>query len=315
MVTLRLALGAVVLVLHTDRFVIPLPERHSFPISKYTLLAERVRRAFADRVTLREPHAATDLELSLAHDPRYVERVVRGELTDAEVRRIGFPWSPGMVERSRRSVGATIEAARAALADGIAVSLSGGTHHAFRDRGEGYCVFNDTAVTTALLLRESLVDRVLVLDCDVHQGNGTAAMLRDEERAFTFSIHGASNFPRIKEPSDLDIPLADDVGDGEYLDALADGVETSFERARPDVVFYLAGADPLASDRLGRLSITKAGLRERDRRVLARCRRGRVPVVITMAGGYAPVIDDTVDVHFATVEEAVSYAPPAAAAS
>jgi acetoin utilization deacetylase AcuC-like enzyme len=297
-------------VFYTDRFVLPLPEGHKFPMSKYSRLRERVQRSgLVQNGDLREPHAATDDELHLAHDPDYVRRVAGGELTPKEQRRIGFPWSPGMVERSRRSAGATIEACEAALDDGIAVSLAGGTHHAFRDQGEGFCVFNDSVVAARVLQRAGRIRRAVVLDCDVHQGNGTAAICEGDDSIFTFSIHGEKNFPFRKEVSDLDVPLEDNTSDGPYAEALQQGMTTAIERSRPDVAFFLAGADAWRGDRWGRLGLTKAGLAERDRIVLDTCESAGIPVVVTMAGGYAPNVQDTVDIHYNTVSAAAARAP------
>ncbi|MEZ5963061.1 MAG: histone deacetylase [Planctomycetota bacterium] len=287
---------------HTDRFVIPLPPGHPFPMDKYRRLRERVA-AEASGVELHEGPAATESELLRAHDADYVRRVCAGRLSADEVRRIGFPWSPELVARSLHSCGATLAACRDATRDGVAAYLGGGTHHAFRDHGQGYCVFNDAACAALMLLDEGLARRVAIVDCDVHQGNGTAAILRDEPRAFTFSIHGARNFPREKESSDLDVELADDTGDDEYLATLASALETTFARSEPDFVVYLAGADPHAHDRLGRLALSSAGLRARDRMVLQRCRSAGVPVAITMAGGYGRDIDTTVAVHAGTIAE------------
>jgi acetoin utilization deacetylase AcuC-like enzyme len=296
-------------VFYTDSFVLPLPEGHKFPMSKYARLRERVQQAgLVSNGDLCVPRAATDDELHLAHDPGYVRRVVGGELTRKEQRRIGFPWSPGMVERSRRSAGATIEAADTALRDGIAVSLAGGTHHAFRDQGEGFCVFNDSVVAARALQREGRIRRAVVLDCDVHQGNGTASICVDDPTLFTFSIHGEKNFPFRKEQSDLDVALADGTADEPYLEALRHGLEQALERSRPDLAFFLAGADPWEGDRWGRLGLTKPGLAARDRVVLDACGAAGLPVVVTMAGGYAPNVEDTVEIHFATVRAAAEAA-------
>ncbi len=301
-------------VFYTDTFRLPLPAGHRFPMSKYTRLRERLGRAgWIPAERLRVPHAATDREILLSHDAGYLERVVRGTLDRQEVRRIGFPWTPGMVERSRRSSGATIEAAAAALEDGVAVSLAGGTHHAFRDRGEGFCVFNDSTIAARALRERGAVRRTLVIDCDVHQGNGTAAIARGDDAIFAFSIHGANNFPYRKEPGDLDVPLPDGTGDADYLAALEPALDRALEAARPDLAIYLAGADPWEGDRWGRLALTKAGLAERDRMVLERCRARGLPVAVTMAGGYAPDVEDTVDVHFATVAIAARVAGVAGA--
>lgn len=296
-------------IFYTDRYVLPLPEGHRFPMSKYARLRERVEAArLSGADPLSEPPAATDDELARAHDREYVRRVTQGDLTAADMRRIGFPWTPEMVERSRRSAGATIAACRAALDTGIAVNLAGGTHHAFRDRGEGYCVFNDSAVAALAMQAEGRARRVVVLDCDVHQGNGTAAILAHDPTVFTFSIHGANNFPFRKEVSDLDIELPDGTGDEAYLEALDRGVCHALSASQADLAIYLAGADPFEDDRLGRLSLTKAGLAARDHLVFRLCREAGLPVAVTMAGGYGRTIDDTVDIHFSTVAIAAEWA-------
>jgi acetoin utilization deacetylase AcuC-like enzyme len=290
---------------YADTFVLPLPPGHKFPMAKYTLLRERLlqERVLEPR-QLHLPHAATDEELGRAHDPEYVRRASEGLLTDPEMRRIGFPWSPGMIERSRRSAGGTIEAARAAFEDGVGVNLAGGTHHAFRDRGEGFCLFNDAAVAARAMQAEGRARRVVVIDTDVHQGNGTAAIFRDDPTVFTFSIHGEKNFPYRKEESDLDLALPDGTGDDAYLEALDRGLRESIERAKADLAIFLSGADPHEGDRFGRLKLTKAGLRERDRRVFAAVRAAGLPVAVAMGGGYGRDVHDTVDVHVGTVREA-----------
>ncbi len=291
---------------YSDTFVLPLPEGHKFPMEKYPRLRERLlREGIVDASQLHVPDAATDLELHRVHDPAYVRRVAEGRLDPAEVRRIGFPWSEAMVERSRRSTGATLAACRAALEDGLGINLAGGTHHAFADRGEGFCVFNDAAVAARAMQAEGRVRRVVILDCDVHQGNGTAAIFRGDDTVFTFSIHGAGNFPYRKEPGDLDIALPDGTGNDAYLEALDRGLAASIERARADLAIYLSGADAHERDRYGRLRLTKPGLEERDRRVFEACESAGLPIAVAMAGGYGKQIEDTVDVHVATVREAV----------
>ncbi len=294
-------------VFYSDQFVLPLPEGHRFPMKKYSMLRERVAEGgICGPGELRAPHAVTDEEILRAHDPGYLKKVVTGTLTDKEMRRIGFPWSTRMVERSRRASGGTVDACRVALEEGLAANLAGGTHHAFAERGEGFCVLNDSAIAARALRFEGLVDKVVVLDTDVHQGNGTAAILKGDPHAFTFSIHGAKNFPFRKEESDLDIGLPDGADDGEYLAALERGLEEALDRSEADLAMFLAGADPFEDDRLGRLSVTKEGLAERDRLVLGSCRERGLPVVATMAGGYAREVKDTVDIHFETVSRAAT---------
>lgn len=288
---------------YTDHFVLPLPEGHRFPMRKYRLLRERLiasgRFGAAD---FRIPPAASDEQLLRAHDADYLHRVISGELDATAQREIGFPWTPEMVERSRRSSGATLAAARAAIAGGrCAVNLAGGTHHAQSGKGSGFCVFNDAAVTARALQAEDGVGRIAIVDCDVHQGDGTAQILGNDPGIFTFSIHGEKNFPARKQRSHLDIGLPDDCCDADYLAALDGALAQVFDGFRPDCVIYLAGADPFAGDRLGRLALSKEGLLERDRRVLQRCLGGGVPVAVAMAGGYADNIDDIVDIHSATV--------------
>ena len=287
----------------SDRYPLPLPPEHRFPASKYRLLRERLEAHAAAGAPLRfvEPHAATDDELLRVHDRGYVGRVLAGTLTAAEQRRIGFPWSPQLVERSLRSTGAAVDAAAAAVEDGVASSLAGGTHHAGTDWGEGYCVFNDTAVAAREMQARGVVRRVLILDCDVHQGNGTAEIFASDPTVFTMSIHGAKNFPLRKHPSSLDVPLEDGTGDEEYLRALVPAVRESFDRARADLVLYIAGADPYAGDRIGRLAVSKQGLLARDRLILDAARQAGTPIAIVCGGGYCTEIDAIVDIHAATM--------------
>jgi acetoin utilization deacetylase AcuC-like enzyme len=294
---------------YCDQFVLPLPEGHRFPMEKYSRLRERVLAAgIVTPEDLIVPHAATDEEILRAHDAEYLRRVAGGELDRAEVRRIGFPWSPAMVERSRRSAGGTVEACRAALADGAAVNLAGGTHHSFRGHGEGYCVFNDAAIASRAMQAEARVERVVVIDCDVHQGNGTAAIFAGDPTVFTFSIHGRNNFPFHKERSDLDVELPDGTADAEYLAALETALERAIPEARADLAIYVSGADPHERDRLGRLKVSRAGLLARDRRVFARCRQAGLPVAAVMAGGYNQDVAETVEIHLQTVNEARRHA-------
>jgi acetoin utilization deacetylase AcuC-like enzyme len=247
-------------------------------------------------------------QLTFAHDPDYVNRVFLGQLSDIELKRIGFPWSEKMVERSRRSSGATLAAARTALTERISVNLAGGTHHAMRNAGEGFCVFNDAAVTILTLRHEGLIRSALVVDCDVHQGNGTAEILGNDPDCFTFSIHGEKNFPLRKHPSSLDIDLPDGTTDEHYLSELQRGLQQCIDSGRYDLMIYLAGADPYEGDRLGRLKLTKPGLIERDRTVLQFAQNHSIPVAIAMAGGYAQNVHDIVDIHAATVATAKHFA-------
>lgn len=289
-------------VYYHDVFDFPLPEGHRFPVEKYRLL----RRRLLEQGIL-HPHelilgeAASDEQLTCAHTREYLERVKSGLLSDKEIRRLGLPWSPELVERSRRSVGSTIAACRSALQDGVAITLGGGTHHAYADHGEGFCVFNDVAVAVRTLQAEGLVGRVVILDLDVHQGNGTAAIFRDDPSVFTFSIHGEKNFPYHKEPSDMDIGLPDGATDEVYLEVLQGALPLALDLAKADLAIYLAGADPFAGDRLGRLALSKAGLAVRDRLVIETCCRRGLPLAITLAGGYARDVNDTVDIHLQTV--------------
>jgi acetoin utilization deacetylase AcuC-like enzyme len=294
-------------VFYSDRFVLQLPEGHRFPMKKYSMLRERVDEdGICAPGELRVPHPVTDEEVLRAHDPAYLKKVVSGALTDKEMRRIGFPWSERMVERSRRASGGTLDACRVALEEGLATNLAGGTHHAFSDRGEGFCVLNDSAIAARALRAEGLVEKVVVLDTDVHQGNGTAAILRGDPNVFTFSIHGAKNYPFRKEESDLDVALPDGADDATFLAALAGTLDRVLDLAPWHLAIFLAGADPFEDDKLGRLSVTKVGLAERDRMVLEGCREREIPVVLTMAGGYAKKVEDTVDIHFQTVKRAAT---------
>jgi acetoin utilization deacetylase AcuC-like enzyme len=296
-------------VLYSDRFLVPLPEGHRFPMPKYSLLRQSViESGLIPPQDFIEAPRATDEQLLRVHTPEYLDKVKNGLLTEKEVRRIGLPWSPELVERSLRSVGSTIAACRYAVEEGIAVNLAGGTHHAYPDHGEGFCVFNDTAVAVRALQVEGRAHKVVILDCDVHQGNGTAAIFHSDDTVFTFSIHGAKNFPFHKEPSSLDIALPDGTGDEEYLQALQIGLKKSLESTSADLAIYLAGADPYAGDRLGRLLLSKAGLAERDRMVLEACNRSGLPIAITMSGGYAREISDTAEIHFQTVRLAIEHA-------
>jgi acetoin utilization deacetylase AcuC-like enzyme len=281
-----------------DRWRIPLPDGHRFPIDKYRLLRERVQ----DRVTVLEAEAVPWEWLAAVHEAPLLERIRLGELSVREQRGLGLPWSEVLVERGRRSVGGTVAAAHRALEHGIGMNLGGGTHHAGRDFARGYCLFNDVAVTLAHLRSQDVARRALVVDCDVHQGDGTAQLLQPDPDAFTLSLHGARNYPFERIPSDLDVDLPSGTGDEEYLRVLEDSVGTALDSLPdPDVAFYLAGADPWERDRLGRLALTKDGLRARDELVLDRLQETGAAVVVVLAGGYAPDVVDTVDINAATV--------------
>jgi acetoin utilization deacetylase AcuC-like enzyme len=283
------------------RYTFPLPDGHRFPVAKYAMLRDGViAEGLVPPERILDPDAATDEMLGLVHTPAYLRRFTHGEMDAAEIRRLGFPWSPALVERSRRAVGGTIAAARHALAHGTAMNLAGGTHHAFPDHGEGFCVFNDVAIAIRLLRAEGLLRRAAIVDLDVHQGNGTHAIFAADPDVYTFSMHGGRNYPFEKVPGTLDIELADGAGDEEYLALLAASLPRVLRDAAPDLVFFLAGADPHEGDRLGRMKLTFEGLRRRDAMVLHSCREVGLPVAVTIAGGYGRVTADTVAVHLAT---------------
>lgn len=282
-------------------YTFPLPTGHRFPIAKYATLRERVVSAgIVAPERIHDPARAAREDLLRVHTADYVDQFTAGRLDDGAMRRIGFPWSEQLVERSYRAVGGTCEAARAALDAGVAMNLAGGTHHAFADHGEGYCVFNDVAVAIRSLQAEGKIGCAAVVDLDVHQGNGTHAIFAGDDSVFTFSMHGARNYPFHKVPGCVDIELNDGTGDDEYLSVLGATLPDVLGRADADLVVYLAGADPLEHDRLGRLALTADGLARRDAIVLQCCREVGLPVVITIAGGYSDPIDATVAVHAAT---------------
>jgi acetoin utilization deacetylase AcuC-like enzyme len=287
-------------------YVIPLPAAHRFPIAKYALLRERVlAEGLIPRDRLHDPPRATREELLRVHDAAYIDALDAGTLDAAAMRRIGFPWSPELVERSHRAVGGTVAAARSALERGIAINLAGGTHHAFPDHGEGFCVFNDVAVAIRALQHEDRIARAAVIDLDVHQGNGTNAIFAADESVYTFSMHGARNYPFTRVAGSLDIELPDGTGDDAYLAQLAAVLPAVLRDARPDLVIYLAGADPHERDSLGRLALTFAALARRDAMVLEACREVGLPVAITIAGGYGTDVAETVEIHRNTVAVAV----------
>lgn len=289
---------------HRD-YWIPLPERHPFPMGKYPalhriLLAEDLIRHDGTH----EPVEVAPADLQTVHTRTYVERMLTGSLEEDTARRIGVPWTPALARRSRLAVQGTIDAARMALEDGIAANLGGGTHHAHAGRGEGYCVFNDVAVAIRVLQREQRIARALVVDLDVHQGNGTAAIFEGEESVFTFSMHGEKNFPLRKERSSLDVPLSDKLDDEHYLSTLSTHLPDVIERARPDLVVYLAGVDVVVGDRFGRLALTRDGLAARDRYVLETVHARGLPLLLVAAGGYAKTAELTADLHAIAHREA-----------
>lgn len=292
-------------IFHTDEFVLPLPEGHRFPMEKYRLLREAVARdPELGGARLLRPAGATDVELLRVHTHDWVSRVVGGALSPAEVRRIGFPWSEELVERSRRSVGGTLDGARSALTHGAGANLAGGTHHALEGQGEGFCVFNDAAVAIRALQWEGLIRTAAVVDTDVHQGNGTARIFQGDPSVFTASLHGASNFPFRKEAGDLDLPLPDGAGDAAFQEAVDHLLARAVEEFQPDLVVYLAGADAWSGDRLGRLDVSRTALARRDRRVVEATIKRGIPLVLAMAGGYGDPVTTTVGIHLQSIRTA-----------
>jgi acetoin utilization deacetylase AcuC-like enzyme len=304
---------------YADHFVLPLPDGHRFPMAKYKLLRDRVVHELTG-VQMQQAPAATDGELALAHSPDYIAAITHGSLPAAAQREIGFPWSLAMAERARRSVGATVAAARislglAAQTQGIAANMAGGTHHAYTHKGGGFCVFNDVAVTARLMQAEWARHfkntrpplQIAIIDLDVHQGNGTASIFANDASVFTLSLHGEKNFPFRKEASDLDVELPDGCQDAQYLEALEQALDELQRRFQPGLVLYLAGADPFEGDRLGRLKLSYDGLEARDRRVFDWAFQKRIPLAFCMAGGYGIKIDETVQVQVNTYRVAFEY--------
>ena len=291
---------------YTDHFVLPLPAGHRFPMEKYSRLRDLV--SSLSGIELVEAPPATDTQILYAHDPSYLINVIEGKLSPQAQREIGFPWSKQMVERSRRSAGATVAATKTALKEGVAANLAGGTHHAYRDAGSGFCVFNDSAIAARTIQKEiSLSLKVAVIDLDVHQGNGTASILQHDDSIFTLSVHGENNFPFKKEASDLDLGLADGCNDETYLHSLENCLDQLDTRFKADCLIYLAGADPHEGDRLGRLQVSKEGMRLRDEMVFQYALDRRLPIAFSMAGGYGKEIESTVDIHFQTIKTALQF--------
>lgn len=288
-------------VFYTPRYYADIGNGHIFPIRKFELVRDRLlAEGTLHTSELLEPQPATVEQVRLVHTEDYISRLCEGTLTAKELRRLGLPWSESLVRRSFYATGGTIAAAHAALNEGYASNLAGGTHHSFADRGEGFCVFNDVAVAIRVLRNNGLISRAAIVDCDVHQGNGTATIFAGDENTFTFSIHGANNYPLFKARSSLDVEMPDGTNDHEYLNCLVSHFPAVFA-SEPEIVFYLAGADPYEGDKLGRLGLTIHGLRQRDECVLRECYEREVPVVTVMSGGYGKDIDDTVEIHCNTI--------------
>jgi acetoin utilization deacetylase AcuC-like enzyme len=288
-------------VFYTPRYYAEIGEGHVFPIRKFELVRDRLlAEGTLQPAEIVEPFPAPLEDVLLVHTEDYVTRLCNGQLTTKEIRRLGLPWSESLVRRSFYAVGGTQAATRAALAEGYSSNLAGGTHHSFSDRGEGFCVLNDVAIAIRAMRNRKNIRRAAIVDCDVHQGNGTATIFAGDHEMFTFSMHGANNYPLFKAQSSLDIELPDGTGDHEYLEALARHLPAVFAHD-PEIVFYLAGADPFVYDKLGRLSLSIDGLRERDRYVLHECYEREVPVVTVMSGGYGKDINDTIEIHCNTI--------------
>ncbi|MDB4907666.1 MAG: Histone deacetylase domain protein [Gemmatimonadetes bacterium] len=291
------------------RYAFPLPDGHRFPVAKYQLLRQAVlSEGIVRPEEMHEPARASRDDLLRVHSDAYVDGFTRGQLTAEEMRRIGFPWSEALVERSYRAVGGTMEAAAWALDQGIAMNLAGGTHHAFPDHGEGFCVFNDVAIAIRALRAQGRVGRVAIVDLDVHQGNGTHAIFAGDESTFTFSMHGRRNYPFHKVAGTLDVELDDGTGDDQYLALLADSLPVVLAQSSPALVVYLAGSDPHEGDRLGRLKMSFEGLARRDAMVMETCRDVGIPVCVTISGGYGARIEDSVSVHVSTARIAAAFA-------
>jgi acetoin utilization deacetylase AcuC-like enzyme len=289
-------------------YQVALPGHHPFPIAKYPLLKNRLLAAgVLASADLMEPKPLERDVLALVHTAEYLDKLESSSLSPAEQRRIGLPWSDALWLRSRLASAGTLLAARAALDFGLSGNLAGGTHHAFADHGEGFCVLNDVAIAIAKLRTEGAIERALVVDLDVHQGNGTAAIFEHDDAVYTFSMHGARNYPATKMRSSLDVALPDGIGDAEYLQALDQHLPTVLDRSAADMAFYLAGVDIAADDRYGRMSLTDAGIRERDRRVIAALRDLGIPVAIVLGGGYAATPERTAELHAHAFSEAVAY--------
>lgn len=289
----------------SDKFVLDLPEGHKFPMIKYELIKEQLQyEGTIHAENLFTPHICNDEIVFLTHDPTYINRLRNHELSDMEVRKIGFPFSDTLVNRCFTSTQGTVDCALYALENGIALNTAGGTHHAFKDRGEGFCVLNDIAVAANYLLSFNKVHKILVVDLDVHQGNGTASIFQNDARVFTYSVHGADNYPLKKEQSDLDVALPNSVGDSEYITLISKQIPDLLNQVKPDFVFYQAGVDILKTDKLGKLHISKEGCKTRDAIVMEHCKTLDIPLAVSMGGGYSEHVRDTVDAHCNTFRTA-----------
>ncbi len=290
---------------HSDRFVPPLPEAHRFPIQKYQLIREQLLyEGTIEPHQLEESEPLPEAYALAVHHPDYWQRFLGTELSPREVRRVGFPQSAQLVDRSRRSSMGTFQAAFHALEHGIGMNIAGGTHHAYRDRGEGFCLLNDIAISASCLLDQGHVKQILIIDLDVHQGNGTAKIFHDEPRVFTFSMHGQDNYPLRKERSDLDIPLKTGTADALYLKLLQTQLSRLIDQVQPDLIYYQAGVDVLATDRLGKLALSRQGCQQRDATVMEACARQEIPLVVAIGGGYSARLADTVEAHVNTFRTA-----------
>jgi len=288
-------------VFYTPRYYADIGQSHIFPIRKFELVRDKlVAEGTLQPSEILEPSPASLADVLLVHTEDYVSRLVKGQLTVKEIRRLGLPWSESLVQRSFYAVGGTLGATRVALASGYSSNLAGGTHHSFPDRGEGFCVLNDVAIAIRAMRARNVFQRAAIVDCDVHQGNGTATIFAGDADTFTFSMHGANNYPLFKVHSTLDVELRDGTTDNEYLDVLAQHLPRVFA-SEPEIVFYLAGADPYRGDKLGRLALSIDGLRERDAYVLRACYEREIPLVTVMSGGYGKDIDDTIEIHCNTI--------------
>ncbi len=292
---------------YSDRYTLQLPEGHRFPIAKYGLVHDQLRyEGTASEPHFMDPGLCAEDDVLRIHTPAYYARVRDQQLSPPEVRRLGLPQNERLFLRSLSSASGTLQMALSALQHGIGMNLAGGTHHAFADRGEGFCVFNDIAIAAAHLLHHGLAKQILVVDLDVHQGNGTAQIFRDEPRVFTFSMHGRDNYPLHKEQSDLDIPLPPFTGDEPYLALLRQHLATLIQRVKPDFIFFQAGVDVLATDRLGKLGLSRAGCKTRDEVVLSTCQQHQIPVATCLGGGYSARLPDLVEAHCNTFRVAFS---------